>query len=129
MSDKRSVFVGLAIAIVVLTFPIWYAIAVGNHEPRPELVLPEGGQCVRDTEWMRANHMDLLNQWRDEVVRDGDTGTIEVNGQQVQKSLSKGCMSCHVDRDNFCVKCHSYADVHPACWDCHVEPERALNDG
>jgi hypothetical protein len=129
MNDKPRIFVGLAIALVVLTFPYWYALAAGHHEPRPELKLPAGGQCVRATKWMRAHHMDLLNQWRDEVVRQGASTPIEVNGHQVHKSLTRGCMSCHVDRGNFCTKCHTYANVRPVCWDCHVEPERVLNDG
>ena len=57
------------------------------------------------------------------VVRHGDTKRIAVDGQEYDKSLTRGCMACHTSRENFCARCHDYADVRPACWDCHVEPD------
>jgi len=128
MNDKPKIFVGLAIALVLLTFPYWYALARGDYEARPELVMPDGGQteCVMETDWMRAHHMDLLNEWRDAVIRDGDTTVVDsVNGQTkgIPKSLTHGCMSCHTQKAGFCESCHNYANVKPTCWDCHVEPQ------
>lgn len=123
MNDKPWVVVGLIIALAILTVPFWYTLAAGQAGPRPELELPEGGQCVRDTEYMRASHMDLLNHWRDEVVRQGDTTPVEVNGRQFRKSLTECCLQCHTSRQNFCKRCHDYANVRPPCWDCHVAPE------
>jgi len=118
MSDKPIIVIGLVIALVVLTVPFWYALAAGTGEATPELDLPEG-QCVAED--MTARHMELLDQWRDEVVREGDCSDIEVNGKKYAKSLTRGCLSCHTSRQDFCVKCHSYANVEPTCWDCHVE--------
>lgn len=118
MSDKPIIVVGLIVALVVLAIPFWYSLAAGRPEPPPELELPEG-RCVAEN--MAAHHMELLNQWRDEVVRDGDDQPVEVSGQMVAKSLTRGCMSCHGSRQNFCAKCHEYANVHPTCWECHVE--------
>ena len=119
MNDKPLIVVGLVIALVVLTVPIWFTLAAARG-PAPELVLPDG-QCVRDAEYMRAHHMELLNQWRDEVVRHNDRGDIQRNGKRYPKSLTRGCQSCHTSRDHFCKKCHDYANVEPTCWHCHVE--------
>jgi len=48
------------------------------------------------------------------------------DGKTWDKSLSRTCMSCHTNRMQFCNECHTYVDVDPDCWDCHVEPEKAL---
>ena len=117
MSDKPAIVIGLVIALVVLTVPFWYTLAAGTVE-LPSVETPEG-KCVEED--MTARHMEVLNRWRDEVVRDGDCSEVEVDGKTYAKSLTKGCMECHVSRQNFCAKCHEYADVRPTCWDCHVE--------
>ena len=77
---------------------------------------------------MQARHMQVLNQWRDQVVREGDTTPVQVNGVDYPKSLTRGCMACHASRVNFCARCHTYADVSPNCWSCHVEPGEDASD-
>lgn len=128
MNDKPIIIAGLVIALVVLTSPIWYALAAGEPWNRPELVLPEGEtECVEDVDYMLGHHMDLLEEWRNEVVRDGDTEEYtSKSGKKYEKSLTKTCLlQCHVNQQtsqtDFCGKCHEYADVYPTCWDCHVE--------
>lgn len=96
--------------------------------------------CVKDREYMNPNHMNILNEWRDDVVRKGDRSKVEINGLEYEKSLTKCCMKCHTSREKFCFKCHEYADVLPPkvcpkladakqaprgvnCWNCHVEPK------
>jgi hypothetical protein len=127
MSDKPRIIVGIVIALIILTAPFWYALysqAAGTREPPPEVALPEGqSQCVEDAAYMRAHHMDLLDEWRDAVVRDGDAEPVVVDGKEYPKSLTKGCMACHTSRQDFCNACHDYAAVVPNCWECHVEPE------
>jgi hypothetical protein len=124
MADKPLIIVGLLIGLGALSSPIWYALAGGSPQPPPQLEPPVGhSQCVRDVAYMRANHMDLLNRWRDEVVRQGDDRPVEIEGQQYPKSLTRGCLSCHTNRQGFCDKCHDYADVQPYCWNCHCEPK------
>jgi hypothetical protein len=121
VSDKPIIIVGLVIAVGALTFPFWYNLAIGSPTPSPDLETPEG-QCVEDVETMRAEHMDLLNKWRDAVVRDGEkTYVSKTYGDSHEMSLTRTCMSCHESRESFCQKCHSYANVEPTCWDCHVE--------
>lgn len=123
MNDTPKIFAGLAVAVVGLTFPLWYTLAAGRPAETPQLELPANeSSCVRSKEYMRAHHMEILNQWRDEVVRQGDTSPVEVAGKQIPKSLTRGCMSCHTSRENFCARCHNYADVQLTCWQCHVDP-------
>jgi hypothetical protein len=75
---------------------------------------------------MRAEHMQLLNDWRDEVVREGmHEHTSTLTGEHFSKSLVKTCMKCHESKEKFCDKCHDTLDVNPYCWDCHVAPKEA----
>ena len=128
MGEKGKVFLGLAIFVILITFPFWSRLAAAGDAPsdriRDELEYPADEEdCVEDLEYMRASHMDLLNQWRDDLVRDGNPDYVsELNGQTYYKSLTKTCLSCHEDRDAFCTRCHDYADVQPTCWECHTTP-------
>jgi hypothetical protein len=123
MYDGGKIIVGLVIFLALVTLPIWYNVARGDAVNPPELEKPEGStQCVEDTEYMTGFHMDLLNKWRDEVVRDGDRFYTNSRGEQVEKSLSNTCLSCHSDKDKFCGRCHNYMGVEPYCWECHIIP-------
>ena len=123
MSDRMKVFAGLILFLALAAFPIWYPLVAEGDAAQPELELPaDATECVEDTEYMTANHMDLLNQWRNAVVRDGERDYTASSGEVFNMSLTKTCLGCHEDRDAFCTKCHDYANVDPKCWDCHVEP-------
>jgi len=101
MYDASKIVAGLAVFVVLATSPL-------------------------ATEFMRANHMDLLDQWRDTVVRDDiRTYTSELSGKTYNMSLSDTCLDCHSQKDQFCDACHTYSAVDPYCWDCHVIPEEA----
>ena len=63
-------------------------------------------------------------EWRDEVVRNNQR-FVEIGGKKVEMSLSRTCMGCHANTEQFCVKCHDYTGVEPTCWECHVPPEDA----
>ena len=59
-----------------------------------------------------------------QVVRDGvHEYHSKANHQVFQKSLTKTCMKCHENKDQFCDKCHATVSVNPYCWDCHVDPK------
>ena len=130
MNEKWKVIVGLAIVLIIGTFPIWYSLAIGDSGPRPELVYPEEEEnCVESKEFMVANHMDLLNDWRDAVVRDGvRVYESEAYDETFEMSLTDTCMGCHTSREDFCTRCHDYANVDPYCWDCHLEPEEFAHE-
>ena len=70
---------------------------------------------------MQAKHMDLLDQWRLEVVREGKR--FVEKRPDLEMSLTKTCLKCHTSKAQFCDKCHNYAAVAPTCWDCHIIPK------
>ena len=71
MYDSGKVIAGLVIAVILLTFPFWFSIIQGKSGYVPEPELPtDQTSCVESKEYMRSFHMDLLNQWREAVVRD-----------------------------------------------------------
>ncbi len=98
MYDAVKVIIGLAIFCVLFTSPVWYNIAVGEEIVQPdlapaELYAKENGvlaKCVDEN--MRADHMTILNNWRDEAIRDGMR---DLPGTNFQKSLSNTCLECH----------------------------------
>jgi hypothetical protein len=148
MYDKPVILIGLVAGLALLTFPLWYTQAAGSHGAAPQLELPKG-HCVEDTEYMRAHHMELLDRWRNEVVREGDNAPYvsQAFGTKYEKSLTKTCMGCHTNRETFCYRCHEYANVSSlhllspcpgdptpergiVCWDCHqAESKRIASDG
>ena len=124
MYDSGKIIFGLIIFLICATAPIWYTAASGetSKAPEPKIITGEK-QCVEDTEFMRHDHMDLLNEWRDLVVRGGERAFTTVSGRKFEMSLSNTCMSCHSNKSEFCDECHNYVGVDPYCWDCHIEPE------
>ena len=123
MHNSGKILIGLAVFLVVVTIPMWYHAGTGTETAPPELVLPtDSKQCVAETEYMRALHMDLLNEWRDDVVRKADRIHVGIDGKEYDKSLTKTCLGCHTNKADFCNRCHDYAGVNPYCWECHVDP-------
>ncbi len=122
MYDRFKIITGLLVFVLFVTFPIWYN--RGNAQAVPKIELPKDAkECVLPENEMRAGHMQLLNQWRDKVLRTGDRSfDVTIGKKKYQKSLMNTCMQCHVSKKKFCDKCHAYASVTPYCWDCHVAP-------
>ena len=126
MYDTGKIVAGLAVFVVLATSPLWYNALSAAPPDRPEIQLPTNGstECVESTEYMRAYHMDLLDVWRDTVVReDVRNYTSELSGKSFNMSLSDTCLDCHSNKQQFCDSCHTYSAVTPYCWDCHVIPE------
>lgn len=133
MFDAGKVIAGLIVFLVLVTAPLWYGALSGRSGEVPQLELAAGltdsaGRvlpdlhCVRDTVSMRAGHMDLLNQWRDDVVRQGERIYTAADGRRFVMSLQNTCLGCHHNKAEFCDRCHDYMSVKPYCWQCHVEP-------
>ena len=80
-------------------------------------------QCVRPTEWMRRNHMELIKHQRNETVH---------LGIRDEDSSLAGCVDCHVQydgggepipinsQDQFCHSCHQFTAVTLDCFQCHA---------
>lgn len=125
MYNAKAIIPGLVVAVAVFTAPFWINIGAAPYE-YPAVVLPaptEATECIEPVEWMRAEHMTLLNTWRDEVVRNEKRTYIASDGKQWNISLQNTCMACHANQAEFCDKCHLQNNVAPYCWNCHVAPK------
>jgi hypothetical protein len=126
MYDKGKVVFGLAVFLILITFPIWFSAARGGLDEKVNPVHgvdpANGPDCVLPKEEMRVRHMEVLDDWRDSVVREGNR-YIKLGERPVEMSLTRGCLGCHTSYEGFCKECHDYADVRPYCWDCHIVPK------
>ena len=122
MSSKAKIIAVVAVLLAIALFPVWRSLGSAREMTPPKLDTPKGEECVEDAEYMIGNHMDLLNTWRDQVVREGGQ---EYTSSSFHKtyvmSLTGTCLECHTSSEKFCDRCHEYADVEPTCWNCHVE--------
>jgi len=128
MYDTGKIVGGLVIFVVLMTSPLWYNALTAAPAEAPKLDQPPNGskECVEPRDYMRAYHMDLLNEWRDDVVRNGKRDYASTaNGRTFDMSLTRTCLDCHSNKVEFCDRCHTYMAVDPYCWDCHVEPKEA----
>ncbi|MBU0944414.1 MAG: sulfate reduction electron transfer complex DsrMKJOP subunit DsrJ [Proteobacteria bacterium] len=102
--NNKSIKTGLILFVLFLTLP------------------QDANLCVLPAEQMRVEHMQLLNVWRDDVLRTGDRSLIEIDGKRYPKSLQNACMKCHTSKKEFCDQCHINTSVTLSCWDCHLSP-------
>ncbi|HET8538536.1 MAG TPA: sulfate reduction electron transfer complex DsrMKJOP subunit DsrJ [Anaeromyxobacter sp.] len=124
MHDTGKILVGLGVFGVLATGPIWYGLSRGGGAP-PDLPKPAAAkQCVEPTAYMRSRHMELLDEWRDAVVRDAQRVYVASDGQRHEMSLTGSCLRCHEDQEKFCNKCHLYAGVETFCFDCHQKKRK-----
>lgn len=91
--------------------------------PMPVIPMGLGDSCVKDTDFMRRNHMDMLKHQRDETM---------LKGIRVEQYSLKECISCHAvngpdsipvtvaSPQHFCRSCHDYAAVSIDCFQCHA---------
>jgi hypothetical protein len=123
MNDKKWIVLGLILFVGLFSFPFWFN--VGKAAPAPEVVLTEKAkaakECVMPTDFMKTEHMQLLDVWRLKVVRDGVSQFVNAEGKEFDMSLSNTCLDCHSNKAEFCDRCHNYASVNPYCWDCHID--------
>ncbi len=125
MAPRRASFVMLMLVLVCMA-SLTYAAEeqnAGNGGLLPVIPMGQGDNCVEDTDFMRRNHMDLLEHQRDETMKEGIRG----------KPYSlKECLSCHAvngpdaipvtvsSPQHFCRSCHDYAAVSIDCFQCHA---------
>ena len=128
MKDRPFIAGGLVIFLVFVTTPVWRSLATPKATlVAPEIKLPvQERECVAPVRYMRASHMQLLDEWRESVVRTGQRKYIAYNGKVYNKSLTQTCLSaCHGSRQQFCDRCHNYNGVSALnCWNCHSDGSR-----
>lgn len=123
MYHARFIIPGLIIFVVLIMFPFWYNLATPSYA-KPELKYPKDEKaCVEPLEVIRAEHMQILDTWRDSVVRDANRIYTASDGKKWNMSLQNTCMDCHANKAEFCDKCHETTGVDPYCWTCHLEPK------
>ena len=115
--SRMRVLLALVLIVIVLS-PIGYSVisrvAADTDQAEPFLERPDQQyeKCVRETDYMRYHHWQLLGEVREQVVR---------YGQRSDAGL-KGCRDCHTSRERFCNRCHEAASVWPDCFGCHYYP-------
>jgi len=126
MHDAGKIALGLGAFVALATGPVWLAAGRGRGAP-PQLERPVGStRCIEPTAIMRARHMEILDAWRDAVVRRDERIYVAADGQQHRMSLTGTCVGCHVEPAKFCDRCHAYSGVETFCWDCHKKGKKAL---
>lgn len=130
MYDGWKIIIGIIIFAGLMIFPFLYDTGKATPPPEPKVDTPEilklpekERRCVEPTEYMKTEHMKMINNWRDWVVRDGNRIYTATDGKQYIMSLQNTCLKCHSNKKDFCDECHNYAAVSPYCWDCHLEPK------
>jgi len=130
MYNGGKIIIGLVIFVGLVTFPLWNNMGKATAKPDPKVDTPEilklaenERKCVEPKAYMKGEHMKLLNEWRDWVVREGNRIYVNAEGKRYTMSLQNTCMKCHSNKKKFCDECHNYADVKPYCWDCHIAPK------
>ncbi len=131
--DGGKIFIGLLVFVAFATFPFYYNVGKASVKPDPKTDTPQiqeweklngkKKECVESKEFMRTEHMQLLNNWRDSVVREMYRDYVSTsNGDHFPMSLQNGCLNCHSNKKKFCDECHNYMAVKPYCFDCHIQP-------
>ena len=133
MHNGGKIIAGLIIFVALVTFPFYNNFGKANAKPEPktdtpaikeaQALLGKKEVCVEPKAFMKAEHMQILNDWRDSVVRDGNRVYVATDGKHYNMSLQNTCMKCHSNKKEFCDKCHNYMAVKPYCWDCHIAPK------
>ncbi|MDH4027707.1 MAG: sulfate reduction electron transfer complex DsrMKJOP subunit DsrJ [Nitrospirota bacterium] len=119
MYNGGKIIIGLIIFLAVATFPFYSNLGKTVASPSELSAGPDEMHLGNiPLVKMRAEHMMLLDSWRDQVVRGGER-YIEYDGDQYEKSIQNGCLGCH-SKQEFCTKCHDFAGVKPYCWNCHL---------
>ena len=122
MYNAKYIVPGIVVFLILFTAPFWMNFGAPTYE-RPTLALPlTEKECVEPREYMAAEHMQMLDTWRDMALRQEKREYVSSSGKVWAISLQNTCMSCHANKVEFCDKCHDSNSVSPYCWDCHVEP-------
>ena len=87
--NSGKVLIGLVIFVGLVTFPFFYNKGRAIAKPEPKLDTPaimqlQDKKCVEPRDFMRAELMRLLNDWRDSAVRDGKRLYVNLRGQAVR---------------------------------------------
>jgi hypothetical protein len=131
MYDSGKIILGLAVFVLLITFPIWHNNLIGTGGAAPvknselpeamfqSISFPNGARHSLTTQEMRATHMDMLKDIHGNAAA-------KMAGQK-DKMPNMQCLMCHVGSNEqplqFCDSCHNSVSVKvPDCWACHTKP-------
>lgn len=118
MYNAKYIVPAMIVFIALMLFPFFYG--AGTHKYEVQVELPKDQkECIESKEVMRERHMQILDEWRNAVVRDDIRIYVNAKGKKFSMSLTDTCMTCHTEKDKFCDRCHNDVGVNPYCWDCH----------
>ncbi|HMK43904.1 MAG TPA: sulfate reduction electron transfer complex DsrMKJOP subunit DsrJ [Dissulfurispiraceae bacterium] len=128
MYNAGKIILGLLIFIGIMASPFVLDLGKGNAKPSPSIDTPvikamAKPQCIESRETMKTEHMKILNDWRDAVVRGDKRLYVASDRKEYNMSLQNTCMHCHSNKANFCDSCHGFVGAKPYCWDCHIVPK------
>lgn len=139
--DFKYIALGLLIFFGLLFSAVLPNLGKTVAAPDPKLDTPaiqklaaKDRKCVMPTDYMRANHMQMLVDWRENVVRSKGIGGgpvdarmfVNPEGKKYLASLSNTCLDCHSNKDKFCDQCHNYVAVTPNCFGCHLDKQQKV---
>ena len=123
MYNAKYVIPGILVVVALFTTPFWAGKMSGSYQ-RPAVELPATEKsCIEPAEYMRAEHMQLLNTSRDQALRNEQRTYVATDGKKWEISLQNTCLKCHTNPEEFCDKCHVSNSVYPYCWTCHIQPK------
>lgn len=115
----KKIYLGILVFVLLIVTPFLANIGKANAAPAqlnsPEITAFATKQSVETADFMKAYHMQLFNQWREEDVRQGNGVYVNDAGQKLQISLEQQ----FPNQQQFCDTCHNYVGVNVYCWDCH----------
>ena len=94
MYNAKFVIPGIIVFAGLFTAPFWiYMLSSGHEEVKVELPTEpvtffgeERTQCIEPREWMAANHMELLLEWRDKALRENKRIYVASDGKKWETS-------------------------------------------
>ncbi|MDW7675545.1 MAG: sulfate reduction electron transfer complex DsrMKJOP subunit DsrJ [Bacillota bacterium] len=131
MHNGRNIIIGLMVFLILTTYPVWSNVGNTAAQPKvsidtPEIQAMEEKNCIKELEFMRSKHMELLSQWKNSVVRDNNRLYTSTTGEDYNMSLNT-CFKCHSNKSQFCDSCHSFSGAkEPNCFSCHLEPREVI---
>lgn len=132
MYKPLRIVVFIVVVLAVVLVPLLANIGRVAADPvialdTPEIERMDTKECIEPTNYMKAEHMHLLDMWRNEVIRGTDTSYVSSTGVIYDMSLEDTCFSCHSNRAEFCLSCHDYVGVETDCWSCHDGGEAVVD--
>jgi hypothetical protein len=102
MYNRRYIVPGIVIFIAVVTLPFWANVTSKSFK-RPAVVLPANEkECIEPKALMQAEHMRILNEWRDSALRNGKRTYVATDGKIWEVSLQNTCMKCLTSECSTC---------------------------